>query len=46
MNTSRHDVPRQLSAKTRMDARLDTLTHGTVEELAIIGNRSRAPVLG
>lgn len=45
MNTSQIVAPRLSSANIRLDVRLDTLTRATVEELAIIFNRSRTPVL-
>ena len=45
MNTSHMVAPRLSSANIRLEVRLETLTRATVEELAIIFNRSRAPVL-
>jgi hypothetical protein len=45
VNTSPIVAPLQSSANIRTDVRLETLTGATVEELAIIVNRPRAPVL-
>jgi hypothetical protein len=45
VNTSHMVAPRGSSADIRLEVRLETLTRAKVEELAIIGNRSHAPVL-